>query len=683
MKAPSLRIVFTLTLLVFLALPTGRADEDDDETPASSVARLSLVRGDVSLQRGDSGDWVSTVVNTPLIIGDTLATDDDSRAEAELDDAHVLRLDGNTQVKIANLTPSNIQLMVAQGRVDFVTLRRSAADVESDTPNVSVHPVAEGVYRIQVNSDLETQLTVRRGEAEVSTAEGSVTVGMDQLIAVRGTDDPAYQSVDAPARDAWDDWNEARDHDILEAQSWRYANPYYTGASDLDSYGQWVQVPGYDWCWTPYVKLGWVPYGYGRWVWEPYWGWTWVSYEPWGWAPYHYGRWFFWGNSWVWWPGPSQPTFRPVWAPAYVSFLGFGFGGRSWSFGAGFGYQTIGWLPVGPSDPYYPWSGHPITYNAVKVTNITNITNVTNVNNIRLGKPIAPLSAAGQPVMSNLQSAMNNVRVRQAIVTASTQDFEKGAVPRNPQPVDPATLRQAQLVQGTLPAVPTRESLRPVDRPANPTSTTARLTNNQHFFTKNEPPAGPRPFIERATEIRQMVQQTNPAEPGAPRSSASSGREVGQNQGAASSGQATAAEAERTPAAPEEKTGRRHFGPTTTTQAPSSRSTTKQAGSAGQELRATPSAKTAGREENLSPGGAKPPAELIHKKEVQSPEKEEATTEPTKPEHAAEEPTRPGWHRFGDEGSKSDHPKSQPRPEKSKAADSESDKKDQSKKTQH
>jgi len=677
MKARNLEHALILTLLVFL-VPAANADEDDgpaDAGPVSNVARVSLIRGEISLGRGDSGDWLSAVVNTPLVIGDTVDTADDSRAEIQLDEAHVLRLDQDSQVKIANLTPSSIQLMLAQGRADFVTLRHSTVDVEIDMPNAAMHPFTDGVYCIQVNSDSETQLTVRRGEAEVSTPEGSITVGMDQLISVRGSEDAEYQIVEAPARDDWDEWNETRDHDILGAQSWRYANAAYTGASDLDGHGQWVQVPGYDWCWTPYVNLGWVPYSYGRWVWEPYWGWTWVSYEPWGWAPYHYGRWFFWGNGWVWWPGPRQPTFRPVWAPAYVSFFGFGFGGRSWSFGTGFGYQTIGWLPVGPSDPYYPWSGYRTTYNAVHIANITTVRNITNVNNVRTSRPMAPLAAAGQPAISNVQAAMNNESVRQAIVTAPTQDFERGVLPRNFTPVDVATLRQAQLVQGTLPAVPTRQSLRSVDRPTNPALVTARSTDGSHFFTRNQPPAGPRPFNEGAAEIRRMVQQANPAGPGANvgpngarpnsavKSSARASGEVGENERAATSRQTTAEEAERTSPATEENTGWRRFGPAQATEA-SSRGTTKEAGSEEREPYATPSSERGTvREEDLSPG-------------VERPARETA-----KPERAAEEPTRPGWHRFGEAGSKSEPSKSPaPGGEHKSQPRGSGDKKDQPKK---
>src|SRR5260370_33212231 len=63
------------------------------------------------------------------------------------------------------------------------------------------------------------------------------------------------------------------------------------------------------------------------------------------------------GGSWAWWPGPvwGGGFYRPFWAPAYVSFFGFG-GGWGVGFGWG-GWGGFGWLPIGPCDPFFPWWG--------------------------------------------------------------------------------------------------------------------------------------------------------------------------------------------------------------------------------------------------------------------------------------------------------------------------------------
>ena len=258
----------------------GEAPIAEDES-APAVARISAVQGDVSTMGGDSKDWVATTVNAPVVRGDSIATGPGSRTELQLDSANVLRLDQSAEAKVAELTRTRIQIQVASGLVDFAVLKGTEADVEIDTPNMAIHPRGEGVYRIQVNSAEDTQLTVHKGQAEVTTPQGSTNVDKGQVIYVKGTDNPEYLLAQAAGKDDWDRWNDDRDHTIADAQGWQHTNRYYTGSEDLDRYGHWTQVPGYDWCWTPYVNAGWVPYRDGRWVSEPYYGWTWVGYEPW------------------------------------------------------------------------------------------------------------------------------------------------------------------------------------------------------------------------------------------------------------------------------------------------------------------------------------------------------------------------------------------------------------------
>lgn len=364
------------------APPNGQAPRS--EGPAPVVARISLIHGDVSTARGDTGEWSSTTVNAPLVQGDQVATGEKSRAEIQLDFANILRLAARSQAKVADLTRTRIQVQVAQGYASYTVAKGNEADVEIDSPNVAVRPLRQGRYRVQVESDAETNVIVRDGEAEITTPQGSTRVKSGEMIVIRGTDQPEYKVSSAPENDDWDRWNNDRDNVIRSAESWGNTNRYYTGANDLDAYGHWVYVPGYGNVWQPYQEATWAPYQTGRWVWEPYYGWTWVSYEPWGWAPYHYGRWFYYGSAWCWWPGPVYVHYRPLWSPAFVFFVGFGHH-------SGFGFGSIGWFPVGPHDPYYPWYGR--GFNRVNVVNITNI-NVINVHGRGLRRLYRP---AGGP----------------------------------------------------------------------------------------------------------------------------------------------------------------------------------------------------------------------------------------------------------------------------------------------
>ena len=534
MKSRKLWYVIALSALFLVAAriavaqeqapPPGQATQQ--QTPPPGAARVSIANGEVSIMRGDSGEGVAAIVNAPVMGGDTVATAARSRAEVQLDYANVLRMDQNANVRIADLAQKHIQLQLASGLIEFTVFKGTEADVEIDTPNMAVRPLSEGAYRIRIDADSQTELTVRQGKAEVSTPEGSTTVERGQVIYVRGTDTPEYQIADSAPNDEWDRWNNDRDRTIEQAQSWQYANRYYTGAQDLDQYGQWQNTPDYGYVWTPNVGPDWVPYYDGNWAWEPYWGWTWVSFEPWGWAPYHYGRWFWWGSRWCWWPGIGYWGARPIWAPAYVSFLGFGFR-------VGFGFGSIGWCPLGPFERGFGWWGRRNGYVAV---NITNAINVNNFNRF----PRAYGNTPGR-YTSNLQAALNNPNIRRAITTMPADRFGKGAVSGFGRSVDAATLRQGQMVQGTLPVVPTRASLMPGNRLAKASAIPSRAASNTHFYSKTPAPAARESFNQRAAQIQQMVQQHPAATSnlGARQGVSSTGR-YGNAGGAASGGFANA-----------------------------------------------------------------------------------------------------------------------------------------------
>jgi hypothetical protein len=476
----------------------GQYSAGQEQGPAPGAARVGIINGQVSLMRGDSGEWVAAIVNAPVMQGDTVATAAHSRAEVQLDFANVMRLDQNAQVKIAALVQGRIQIQVASGTIDYTVFKGSEANVEIDTPNMAVIPQGPGVYRIQIDGDSQTEVSVRKGRVQASTPQGSTNVEAGQVIYVRGTDNPEYQIANARPFDEFDRWNEERDRAIEQAQSWQYTNRYYAGAQDLDQYGTWQNVPDYGDVWSPNVGPDWSPYYDGNWTWEPYWGWTWVSYEPWGWAPYHYGRWFCHGSRWCWWPGVGHWGRRPIWAPAYVSFLGLGLAARGIGIGLGFGFNSIGWLALGPFDAGFGWWGHHNGYTAVNITNITRVNNYGGV---------SPRMVNGR-YMSNLQAALTNPNVRRGITTLPSNQFGRGMpVSGFGRGVAVATLQHSSVVHGTLPVVPSRASLMPGNRMASRSAIPTRSINDTHFYSRNPAPARTESFNQRAAQIQQMVRQ--------------------------------------------------------------------------------------------------------------------------------------------------------------------------------
>ncbi len=477
--------------------PTGEGPAKTDQ----GVARVSMIHGNVSTQRGDAGTWSAAMLNQPVMSGDKVSTGPGARVELQLDFANILRLGSDSQANIANFTHQNIQIQLAKGLATYTVYKNSDAEPEIDTPNVAVHPSHhDGEFRIEVQPDGETLVIVRKGEAQIATPQGSAEVKEGEMATVRGSsNDAQYKISQAPPRDDWDRWNGDRDRIIQNAQSWHHTDRYYTGSEDLDAYGRWQNAPDYGDIWVPNEPEGWVPYRDGNWVWEPYYGWTWVGYEPWGWAPYHYGRWMYYGNSWAWWPGPvwGAGFYRPFWSPAYVSFYGWGGG---FGFGIGFGWGGwggFGWLPLGPCDWFHPWWGgyggrfgfagwHGGGYG-------------------RYGG-FAPLH--GGTRFSNV-ARLNDAHIGGALSTVGAGRFGAGHVS-----AVAATREQisgARMATGNLPVVPSRASLSASGRAAAPS--TIHNSASQHFYSNTRSSmastAGHQSFQQETAHLQQSMQQSH------------------------------------------------------------------------------------------------------------------------------------------------------------------------------
>ena len=360
--------------------PPSQPQDANTPDPPSRVARLNYMDGSVSFQPGGENDWVTAVLNRPLVTGDNLWADEDSRAEVHIGST-ALRLAAKTGITLLDVSDRTAQIRLAQG--SLIVKVRHVDDEDSyeiDTPNVAFVIAQPGDYRIDVNEDGgRTDVTVWRGRGEVTGGGSSYTVVANQYATFTGTDHLDYDLGQIPGKDGFDTWALDRDEREDQSDSANYVSREMTGYEDLDEYGDWSYVADYGTCWRPRVLVaGWAPYRFGHWSWVGPWGWTWVEDEPWGFAPFHYGRWAFAGTGWLWVPGPS--VVRPVYAPALVAWVGGGPGFNfSFSFGAG-----VGWFPLAPGEVFIPgYRVSRVYVNNVNFTNTrVNLTRVTNVYNM-------------------------------------------------------------------------------------------------------------------------------------------------------------------------------------------------------------------------------------------------------------------------------------------------------------
>src|SRR6185369_2958304 len=135
-------VLSTMALLVAGVFTPARAQDPDDLQ--RGVARISLMNGDVSVRRGDSGEWVAGIINAPLLSDDRISTGPNSRAEVQFDAGNILRIGGSAEVRLTQLEYTRYQMEIAHGTVSYVVIRPSNINVEVDTPNVSVRPSKQG-----------------------------------------------------------------------------------------------------------------------------------------------------------------------------------------------------------------------------------------------------------------------------------------------------------------------------------------------------------------------------------------------------------------------------------------------------------------------------------------------------------------------------------------------------------
>ena len=362
-------------VLIVAAAPMWAQDD-----PPSRVARLNLVEGSVSFQPSGRDEWSAATINYPLTIGDRLWTDERSRAEMHIGSTSI-RLDAHTALAFLNLDDRMTQLRLSDGTVN-ITIRNLAEDeaYEVDTPNGAVTLLRPGRYRIDADPDRQTTaVTVRGGEAEVTSGGQAFPVHGRQSAFITGEEAPVTEVREASMTDDFDNWWQDRDDREDRRPPPRYVSREMAGYQDLDDNGDWRDDPEYGRVWAPRVSAGWAPYRFGHWAWVDPWGWTWIDDASWGFAPFHYGRWANERGGWFWVPGPIVA--RPVYAPALVVFLGGSHFGASLSFGGGAG---VGWFPLGPREVYRPsYRVCERFVTRVNVTNVRNITNVTNVTNVR------------------------------------------------------------------------------------------------------------------------------------------------------------------------------------------------------------------------------------------------------------------------------------------------------------
>jgi hypothetical protein len=377
-----------------------------------NAARIQRIDGEVALNNSLSDDtdrgWVAAAPNQSFSVGDRLYTRENSRASLALSGRNFVRLEPNTSLDAIELNDDRTQLALREGTALFdVGYLPSGDFYEVGTPYGPVEFDEPGLYQVDLNNG-NAMVSVLSGLAQVAGLGSSGRVSKGEMLTLLGVtaaeavlsrlnnndagylvDDyyryqyPNYYDGRYASYDAY--LNDPYYYDPYRRNvSYQYVTSTIPGVNDLDYYGDWVQASNYGYVWRPRVDAAWAPYQQGYWTNDYPYGMTWVSSEPWGYAPYHYGRWANLNNQWIWIPDGVNTA--PRYSPALVAFLPFN-------------DNTIGWVPLGPGDPYAMryyddnWQPHYLTraeVDAARLANLAVPNAVTVVPYEYLSRPIDP-----------------------------------------------------------------------------------------------------------------------------------------------------------------------------------------------------------------------------------------------------------------------------------------------------
>ncbi len=282
------------------------------------IVRLSQVDGEVQIDRNTGQGYEKAFLNLPVTQGAKLRTGQQARAEVEFENGSTLRIAPGTVVSFQELSrrdsgarASNLELLEGIAYLNFKGDKEEEFNLAFGKESLALTKPAH--LRVALG-DAGATVAVFNGEVAVNGPAGRVSLEKKHSATfdLNGSDGPTLANNLEP--DPSDDWDKQQDKYHQQYSASNSYSPYAYGASDLNYYGSFYNMPGYGMMWQPYlVGAGWDPFMNGAWTWYPGAGYAWVSGYPWGWTPYRYGSWtYVQSYGWFWQPGTSWTGWNTV-----------------------------------------------------------------------------------------------------------------------------------------------------------------------------------------------------------------------------------------------------------------------------------------------------------------------------------------------------------------------------------
>jgi hypothetical protein len=175
-------------------------------------------------------------------------------------------------------------------------------------------------------------------------------------------------------------------------------------------------------------------------------------------------------------------------------------------YGAGDDFDSIGWLAIGPCDPFFPWyggSGFGFGFFGFRDFDRFRFRDRDDFHR-RFPHAFEPLRGRFDERFSNFSQAGRDPRVLRGVTSVRAGEFGHGAV-QHTRGITSQQFQNARFTSGGVPAVPTRASLSTTNRAPNPG--TIRNSQNTRFFGSSSRQPAQRNSFNSFNQQASRVQQ--------------------------------------------------------------------------------------------------------------------------------------------------------------------------------
>src|SRR5512146_753271 len=172
-RVPSPRVVVLSLLCALLLVPAALADSQ------VRIVRLSFTDGSVQIDR-NTGSFEKAIINMPIIAGTRLVTEQNGRAEVELEEGSTLRLGPDADVYFSELA-----LAEDGGKINAVEVKQGTVYFDIAHKKNDDFRVLFAGDRITIDRSVRFRLTVAQDRVEVAALKGDLKVEGAEEVAVK------------------------------------------------------------------------------------------------------------------------------------------------------------------------------------------------------------------------------------------------------------------------------------------------------------------------------------------------------------------------------------------------------------------------------------------------------------------------------------------------------------------